>query len=80
MPQHVTDLIEGSALAQHICREAMSQQMRADIFCGGLSPVRSNVWGFGNYRGKPGGDKVSRMAVASAKFEVGQVFLPERAS
>jgi predicted phage terminase large subunit-like protein len=27
----------------------------------------------------PEGDKVSRMAVASAKFEAGQVFLPERA-
>ena len=26
------------------------------------------------------GDKVSRMAVVSAKFEAGQVFLPERAS
>jgi predicted phage terminase large subunit-like protein len=29
---------------------------------------------------KPDGDKVSRMAVASAKFEAGQVLLPERAS
>jgi hypothetical protein len=29
---------------------------------------------------KPEGDKVSRMAVASAKFEAGQVLLPERAS
>jgi predicted phage terminase large subunit-like protein len=29
---------------------------------------------------KPVGDKVSRMAVASAKFEAGQVLLPERAS
>jgi predicted phage terminase large subunit-like protein len=29
---------------------------------------------------KPEGDKISRMAVASAKFEAGQVFLPERAS
>ena len=29
---------------------------------------------------KPNGDKVSRMAVASAKFEAGQVLLPERAS
>jgi predicted phage terminase large subunit-like protein len=28
---------------------------------------------------KPTGDKVSRMAVASAKFEAGQVFLPEQA-
>ena len=28
---------------------------------------------------KPEGDKVSRMAVAYAKFEAGQVFLPERA-
>lgn len=28
---------------------------------------------------KPEGDKVSRMAVASAKFEAGQVFLPEQA-
>ena len=28
----------------------------------------------------PKRDKVSRMAVASAKFEAGQVFLPERAS
>jgi predicted phage terminase large subunit-like protein len=27
----------------------------------------------------PKGDKVSRMAIASAKFEAGQVFLPERA-
>ena len=27
----------------------------------------------------PEGDKVSRMAVASAKFEAGQVLLPERA-
>jgi predicted phage terminase large subunit-like protein len=29
---------------------------------------------------KPEGDKVSRMAAASAKFEAGQVLLPERAS
>jgi predicted phage terminase large subunit-like protein len=29
---------------------------------------------------KPTGDKVSRMAVASAKFEAGQVWLPERAA
>jgi predicted phage terminase large subunit-like protein len=29
---------------------------------------------------KPVGDKASRMAVASAKFEEGQVFLPERAN
>jgi predicted phage terminase large subunit-like protein len=29
---------------------------------------------------KPVGDKPSRMAVASAKFEAGQVFLPERAN
>lgn len=29
---------------------------------------------------KPEGDKVSRMAVASAMFEAGQVFLPERAN
>jgi predicted phage terminase large subunit-like protein len=29
---------------------------------------------------KPEGDKVSRMAVASAKFEAGQVLLPERGS
>jgi phage terminase large subunit-like protein len=29
---------------------------------------------------KPEGDKVSRMAIASAKFEAGQVLLPERAS
>jgi predicted phage terminase large subunit-like protein len=28
---------------------------------------------------KPEGDKVSRMAVASAKFEAGQVLLPEQA-
>lgn len=28
---------------------------------------------------KPEGDKISRMAVASAKFEAGQVFLPEQA-
>jgi hypothetical protein len=29
---------------------------------------------------KPEGDKASRMAVASAKFEAGQVLLPERAT
>jgi phage terminase large subunit-like protein len=29
---------------------------------------------------KPIGDKTSRMAVASAKFEAGQVYLPERAT
>ncbi|MGH7973081.1 MAG: phage terminase large subunit, partial [Limisphaerales bacterium] len=29
---------------------------------------------------KPEGDKASRMAVASAKFEAGQAMLPERAS
>jgi phage terminase large subunit-like protein len=28
---------------------------------------------------KPERDKISRMAVASAKFEAGQVYLPERA-
>jgi predicted phage terminase large subunit-like protein len=27
---------------------------------------------------KPEGDKISRMAVASAKFESGQVYFPER--
>ena len=31
-------------------------------------------------RSRPDRDKVSRMAVVSAKFEAGQVFLPERAS
>ncbi len=29
---------------------------------------------------KPKGDKVSRMAIATAKFEAGQVFLPDRAA
>jgi predicted phage terminase large subunit-like protein len=29
---------------------------------------------------KPQGDKIARMSAASAKFEAGQVFLPERAS
>jgi predicted phage terminase large subunit-like protein len=29
---------------------------------------------------KPVGDKLSRMAVASAKFEAGKVYLPERAT
>jgi phage terminase large subunit-like protein len=29
---------------------------------------------------RPEGDKVSRMAVASAKFEAGQVLFPERAA
>lgn len=33
-----------------------------------------------HHRVRPDGDKVSRMAVVSAKFEAGQVFLPERAS
>src|ERR1700730_2131898 len=33
-----------------------------------------------NHRREADGDKASRMAVASAKFEAGQVLLPERAS
>jgi predicted phage terminase large subunit-like protein len=37
-------------------------------------------WVSGIVAVKPEGDKASRMAVASAKFEAGQVLLPERAS
>src|SRR5580704_14692197 len=37
-------------------------------------------WVSGIVAVKPDGDKASRMAVASAKFEAGQVLLPERAS
>jgi predicted phage terminase large subunit-like protein len=42
-----------------------------------VQELRSSVSGI--IAVKPEGDKVSRMAVASAKFEAGQVFLPERA-
>ena len=44
---------------------ALVQELRGQVH--GIKPV------------KPEGDKASRMAVASAKFEAGQVFLPERA-
>jgi predicted phage terminase large subunit-like protein len=44
---------------------ALVQELRQEIY--GIIAV------------KPVGDKASRMAVASAKFEAGQVFLPERA-
>jgi predicted phage terminase large subunit-like protein len=43
-----------------------------------VQELRSSVSGI--IAVKPEGDKQSRMAVASAKFEAGQVFLPERAS
>ena len=42
-----------------------------------VQELREEIWGI--IAVKPVGDKASRMAVASAKFEVGQVFLPERA-
>ena len=42
-----------------------------------VQEMRSHVSGI--IAVKPEGDKVSRMAVASAKFEAGQVLLPERA-
>ena len=32
MPQDIADLVERRALAQHVCREAVPQQMRADVF------------------------------------------------
>jgi predicted phage terminase large subunit-like protein len=44
---------------------ALVQELREEI--DGIIPV------------KPVGDKVTRMAVASAKIEAGQVFLPEQA-
>jgi predicted phage terminase large subunit-like protein len=42
-----------------------------------VQELRETIWGI--VAVKPVGDKASRMAVASAKFEAGQVFLPERA-
>ena len=42
-----------------------------------VQELRGEIWGI--IAVKPVGDKASRMAVASAKFEAGQVFLPERA-
>ena len=42
-----------------------------------VQELREEIWGI--IAVKPVGDKASRMAVASAKFEAGQVFLPERA-
>ena len=45
---------------------ALVQELRGCV--SGIIPVQ------------PEGDKASRMAVASAKFEAGQVFLPERAA
>jgi predicted phage terminase large subunit-like protein len=44
---------------------ALVQELREEIY--GIIPV------------KPGGDKVTRMAVASAKIEAAQVFLPKEA-
>ena len=42
-----------------------------------VQELRGEIWGI--IAVKPVGDKASRMAVASAKFEAGQVFLPQRA-
>jgi predicted phage terminase large subunit-like protein len=42
-----------------------------------VQELRSHVSGI--IAVKPEGDKASRMAVATAKFEAGQVFFPERA-
>jgi predicted phage terminase large subunit-like protein len=67
--------------AQHPLQALGAQRILVEDAGAGTSLVqelRTKVTGIIAVR--PDGDKVSRMAVVSAKFEAGQVFLPERAS
>ncbi len=68
------------AAAQTLARERNAQRVLVEDAAAGTALVQELG---GKVSGiiavKPTGDKVSRMAVASAKFEAGQVLLPERA-
>ena len=69
------------AKVQRLAKEFGARRILVEDTGAGTSLVqemRSHVSGI--IAVNPEGDKVSRMAVASAKFEAGQVWLPERAS
>ena len=63
------EAVEGTARIGRGCRR---RNHAGSGTAGHASPALSRI--------KPEGDKASRMAVASAKFEAGQAMLPERAS
>jgi predicted phage terminase large subunit-like protein len=69
------------AAVQNLAARFKAQRVLVEDVGAGTSLVqelRSKVSGIIAVR--PDGDKVSRMAVVSAKFQAGQLFLPERAS
>src|ERR1700722_18963773 len=75
------DYPELKAAVQNQAARSRAQRVLVEDAGAGTSLVqelRTKVSGIIAVR--PDGDKVSRMAVVSAKFEAGQVFLPERAS
>jgi predicted phage terminase large subunit-like protein len=75
------DYPELKAAVQNLAARFKAQRVLVEDAGAGNSLVqelRTQVSGIIAVR--PDGDKVSRMAVVSAKFEAGQVFLPERAS
>jgi predicted phage terminase large subunit-like protein len=75
------DYPELKAAVQNLAAKFKAQRVLVEDAGAGTSLVqelRTKVSGIIAVR--PDGDKVSRMAVVSAKFEAGQVFLPERAS
>jgi predicted phage terminase large subunit-like protein len=75
------DYPELKAAVQNLAARFKAQRVLVEDAGAGTSLVqelRTKVTGIIAVR--PDGDKVSRMAVVSAKFEAGQVFLPERAS
>jgi predicted phage terminase large subunit-like protein len=74
------DYPELKAAAQALAKKHKAQRVLVEDAGTGTSLVqelRTEVSGI--VAVKPNRDKVSRMAVVSAKFEAGQVFLPERA-
>lgn len=69
------------AKAEELAKKWGAQRVLVEDTGAGTSlgqELRGKVWGI--IAVKPEGDKVSRMSVASAKIEAGQVFLPEQAS
>ena len=66
---------------QTLARQWNARRVLVEDAGAGTSLVQElRGWVSGIVAVKPEGDKASRMAVASAKFEAGQVLLPERAS
>jgi predicted phage terminase large subunit-like protein len=68
------------AAVQRLAKQWNAQRVLVEDAVAGTALVqelRQEIWGI--IAVKPVGDKASRMAVASAKIEAGQVFLPERA-